>query len=183
MPNYRRNYQGIIFFLTLVTQDRRAIFRSARARRLLREVMEQTCHQRPWTTEGIVLLPDHLHLLWRMPAEDRDYSTRIASIKRRFTRAYLAAGGCEAAVTGTRMRQGYRGIWQRRFWEHTIRDARDFRRHLDYIHLNPVKHGLAASPRDWPHSSFHRYLAMGWYAPDWCGPSDLPGSVEYLWVE
>ena len=183
MPNYRRRYEGLIFFFTLVTQDRRPIFRGAVARRLLRQAMERTCQDQPWTTEAIVLLPDHLHMLWRMGEDDRDYSARIASIKRRFTRAYLATDGTEAAITDSRSRQGYRGIWQRRFWEHTIRDARDFHRHLDYIHVNPVKHGLADRPRDWPHSSFHRYIEMGWYEPDWCGQTDLPGNVEYQWTE
>jgi len=133
--------------------------------------------------EAIVLLPDHLHMLWRMPEGDADYSTRIAATKKRFTRSYLAAGGAEAPVRPGQRRHRLRGVWQPRFWEHTIRDARDYHRHLDYIHLNPVKHGLVASPREWPHSSFHRYVEMGWYEPDWCGRTDLPGNIEYVWPE
>ena len=183
MPNYRRNYHGEVFFFTLVTCGRADLFGSAWARGMLGQAMRRTCQERPWKTVGLVLLPDHLHLLWELPPEDRDYSRRIASVKRRFTRAYIAGGGAEGDPPPGQRRKRHRGVWQKRFWEHTIRDARDLRMHLDYIHLNPVKHGLAARPADWPFSSFPRYVRMGWYEPDWCGRIDLPGSVEYFWPE
>ena len=182
MPGYRR-WHGEMVFLTLVTAGRRKLFLSEQPRRLLRQAMERTRHQRPWTTVGLVLLPDHIHMLWRMPTDDLDYSVRISALKNCFTRAFLWSGGQEAPVPAGQCRHGLRGVWQRRFWEHTIRDARDFRMHLDYIHLNPVKHGLAERVRDWPWSTFHQYVLRGWYEPDWQGCVELAGSTEYLWMD
>jgi putative transposase len=118
-----------------------------------------------------------------MPEGDTDYSMRIAGWKRRFTRSWLASGGREGPLLPGEARQRCRGVWQRRFWEHTIRDAADFHRHVDYIHINPVKHELAQRPADWPWSTFHRYLRQGRYEPDWYGQVDLPGNVEYIWAE
>jgi putative transposase len=126
-----------------------------------------------------VLLPDHLHLLCGLPAGDIDYSGRIAQIKKRFTRAFLSAGGAEGAATTSRTRHRVRGVWEKRFWEHTIRDYRDYVLHLEYIHMNPVKHSLAARAFDWPWSSFRRYVRMGWYPEDWSGPLHVPGA-EYI---
>ena len=183
MPNYRRNYEGEVFFFTVVTRCRRALFAEESNRRLLSSAIRSVQDQWPWEMAAIVVLPDHLHMLWRMPADDTDYSRRIALLKRRFTKAYLASGGQEAPVAPGQARHRLRGVWQRRFWEHTIRDARDFRVHLDYIHLNPVKHGLAERPGDWQWSSFARYVEMGSYEPDWCGRSDLPENVEYVLPE
>jgi putative transposase len=183
MPSYRRNYDGDIFFFTLVTASRRTIFRNQRARDLLSSAIRETRREKPWKTIAIVLLPDHLHTIWRMPEHDKDFSVRIAAIKKRFTRAYLAAGGREARVPTGQARSRRRGVWQRKFWEHTIRDAKDFRKHLDYIHMNPVKHGLVERPGDWAASSFHRCVEEGWYEPNWFGPVDLPGTVEYLMPE
>ena len=170
-------------FLTLVTADRRGLFAASAARALLRDAIARTMAERPWEMVAIVLLPDHLHMLWRVAPEDGDYSTRVSVLKRRFTRGFLAQGGGEGPVPRGQRRHRLRGVWQRRFWEHTIRDGRDFRMHLDYIHLNPVKHGWAGRPGDWAWSSFHRYVKMGWYESDGCGRCDLPGSVEYLWPE
>jgi putative transposase len=170
-------------FLTLVTGRRRPLFAEEPARQLLRQAIAQTMTDRPWEMTAVVLLPDHLHMIWRLPDGDVDYSTRVSLLKKRFTRAFLAAGGEETAAPAGQRRHRLRGVWQRRFWEHTIRSAKDFRMHVDYIHLNPVKHGLAARPADWPWSSFHRYVRQGWYEEDWCGTCDLPASVEYLWPE
>ena len=182
MPGYRR-WHGPMVFLTLVAAERRPIFASPRARELLHGAMAATRAERPWEMVGIVLLPDHLHMLWGLGPDGGDYSTRVSVLKVRFTRAFLALGGKEGSVPGGQRRHRLRGVWQRRFWEHTIRDSRDFHKHLDYIHINPVKHGLAAKPKDWPWSSFHRYVEMGWYEPDWSGDCDLPGSAEYFWPE
>ncbi len=131
----------------------------------------------------MVLLPDHLHVLWRLPEGDADYAARIGALKKRFTRAYLARGGAEGEVSASQHRQRCRGVWQKRFWEHRIRNARDFHMHVDYIHANPVKHGLVALPREWAHSTFVRFVDAGWYEDDWCGRIDLPGNTEYVWVE
>ena len=180
MPNYRRSHAERHFFFTLVARGRRGIFAAEHARSLLRKSMELTREQRPWETVGIVLLPDHLHMLWCLPDGDTDYSSRIAAVKKRFTRAFLAGGGPESIVPEGQRRHRLRGVWQRRFWEHTVRDQCDLRMHLDYIHANPVKHGLVARPADWEWSSFHKYVEMGWYEHDWCGRVDLPGSVEHL---
>ena len=183
MPGYRRNYEGSIFFFTVVTRGRRPLLAADDARAALGDILRRTAAERPWHTEAMVLLPDHLHTLWRMPAEDRDYSRRWAIIKKRFTHWYRSQGRPEAAVPAGQRRHRLRGVWQPRFWEHTIRDARDFRMHLDYIHMNPVKHGLVSRPVEWPWSSFHRYVQLGWYEPDWSGRVELPGQVESYWPE
>lgn len=111
-----------------------------------------------------------------MPAGDHGYSARWAWIKKEFTRAWLAAGGFETAQSPRGRRERRRGVWQRRFWEHTIRDELDLKAHFDYIHDNPVKHGLATAPRDWPWSSFHRWVRAGHYPVD--GASGTPAVVR-----
>lgn len=183
MPNYRRRYERPYYFFTLVTYDRRPLFSNENARCWLRQAIERTRQERPWKMVAMVLMPDHLHMLWRLPENDSDYSGRIAALKKRFTRLYLEHEGSESRVTPAQRRHRRRGVWQERFWEHTIRDARDYRMHLDYIHINPVKHGLAQRPWDWPWSSFRGFVEKGVYETDWCGRTDLPGSVEYFWPE
>jgi len=180
MPSYRRwHIEGGVYFLTIVTHERRSILTGDLARGILRRAMVEARRRRPFEQMGVVLLPEHMHMMWRLPDGDADYSTRVGGIKQSFTRAYLAAGGLEGASTASRARQRYRGVWQKRFLEHTIRDFGDFKRHLDYIHVNPVKHKRVEQPREWPWSSFHRYLQMGWYEDDWCGPTEF-GGMEYL---
>ena len=177
---YRRaRVDGGTFFFTVVTHSRRPILTSPTARGFLRMAFREVRRRHPFWLEGIVLLPDHLHMLMRLPEGDADYPVRVGGIKRHFTSAYLPAGGREAAATTGQVRKRLRAVWQGRFWEHTIRDARDFRMHLDYVHLNPVKHGLVANPSEWPWTSFHRYVRMGWYEADWSGRVELPGQVEY----
>jgi putative transposase len=117
--------------------------------------------------EAICLLPEHLHFIMHLPEGDADFSTRISAIKARFTHEYLRSGGIEMGKKLVRRDKGEKAIWQRRFWEHMIRDEDDFRRHVDYIHFNPVKHGLVINVRDWPWSSFHRYVKRGLYPIDW----------------
>ena len=184
MPDYRRfRVEGGVYFFTVVTYRRRAVFHDACARSLLREAIRTVCAGGAWSTEAMVLLPDHFHVIWRLPEGDSDYSRRLGLIKREFTKAYLAAGFSGLEVTPGEARKGYRGVWQVRFWEHTIRDARDFKMHLDYVHANPVKHGLARRPAEWEWSSFHRYVKLGKYDSQWCGRVDLPGEVEYFWPD
>ncbi|MHC4563309.1 MAG: REP-associated tyrosine transposase [Planctomycetota bacterium] len=180
MPYYRRwRKEGGIYFLTLVTHAGIPILTRPLARQLLRHAFERVRQQRPFEQIASVLLPDHIHLLWRHPQADTDYSRRISAIKQAFTRDWVASGGPEASVTSLRRPSGHRGVWQKRFYEHTIRDYKDFRRHLDYIHISPVKHGLADRPRDWPWSSFGRYVKLGTYEQDWMGHVELPGGVEF----
>ncbi len=118
----------------------------------------------PFTLDAVVILPDHLHIIMALPEGDADFSIRLSLIKRRFTAAVEKTG-----VTIPRHNNGEASLWQRRFWEHTIRDDRDFERHIDYIHFNPVKHSLVARVRDWPYSSFHRYVRHGILPVDWGG--------------
>jgi putative transposase len=168
MPNYRRAIQpGGTFFLTLVAERRAKVFETEIARTLLREAIEHCRKLHPFVLHAIVLLHDHLHLLITLPDGDADFSRRITSIKSTFTRSFLAAGGSEQSRSRSRLRQRSRGIWQRRFWEHTIRDETDRNRHLDYIHYNAVKHGYVDCPHAWPHSTFHQFVSRGLYDKDW----------------
>jgi putative transposase len=115
----------------------------------------------------MVLLPDHWHALLTLPPGDDGFSVRLRRIKEEFTRSYLANGGSEGQVSVSRAKKHERGIWQRRSWEHVIRDEHDFDRHFDYIHYNPVKHGYVRSPADWPHSTFLRWVQYGVYDREW----------------
>lgn len=164
MVRYRRNFvDGGTYFFTATLLDRRsdALIRHIDA---LRAAFRLTRQAHPFAIGAVVVLPDHLHVVMTLPAGDADFPTRWRLIKRRFTAAVADAG---APVP--RRRNSELGLWQRRFWEHTIRDDRDLEAHVDYIHYNPVKHGLVARVRDWPHSSFHQYVRRGLCPPDWAG--------------
>jgi putative transposase len=128
----------------------------------LRKVMQEVKLAHPFHIDAMVILPDHLHALWTLPAGDCDYPTRWMLIKAGFSRQ-IPKG---ERRSNSRIAKGERGIWQRRYWEHLIRDDRDFERHVDYIHYNPVKHGVVKRVVDWPYSSFHRYVASGLYPED-----------------
>src|SRR5262245_49351778 len=168
MPNFRRLYvPGGMYFFTLVTQDRQPILTENTSRDYLRIALRTEQAKRAFTINAFVLLPDHLHTIWTLPDSDADYSTRWKQIKEAFTEAYLAGGGMEATRTASRMRHGERGVWQKRFWEHTIPDEDDLKRCVDYIHWNPVKHGLVQWPREYPWSTFHRFVTLGEYDRDW----------------
>jgi len=151
----------------VVTYRRQRLFRNAVARRFLGEAMREVRTDAHFDTIGFVILPDHLHCMWSLPEGDGDFSRRWSQIKRLFTRRWLASGGSEREVSASRARHGEKGVWQRRFWEHLIRDEDDMVRHLDYIHFNPVKHGLVECPHAWPHSSFERCVREGYYAREW----------------
>ena len=168
MADYRRCYvPGGSFFFTVVTERRAAILGNDRARDLLRAALRD-CRQRwPFRLDALVMLPDHLHAIWTLPPEDSDYSKRWGMIKKHFTQSWLAAGGHEQPRNDSRHRYRRRGVWQRRFWEHTLRDEYDYARHFDYLHYNPVKHGLVRSPRYWPYSTFHYWVERGAYDLDW----------------
>ena len=169
MPVYvRRHVPGGTYFFTLVTSRRARWLCDDPARALLHECLEEVRAARPFNIEAIVLLPDHLHTIWTLPRGDADFSTRWAAVKGLFTRRWTARGGVEHAVTRDQFRQRRRGVWQPRFMEHAIRDGEDLIRHVEYVHHNPVRHGLAACPKDWPWSSFHRYVREGVYDSGWC---------------
>ena len=184
MSDYRRWYvPGGTFFFTAVTYGRRPILCNAMARKLLREAIETVRQQRPIALLAIVLLPDHFHTIWTLPPGDVAYPLRWKRIKEEFTLAYLAHGGSEGPLTRSRIRQGERGVWQRRYWEHTVRDEEDLNRCVDYVHWNPKKHGFVKNIRDWRWSSFSRYVALGQYEIDWGATDPTPGYDEPEWGE
>ncbi|HEY6940876.1 REP-associated tyrosine transposase [Dokdonella sp.] len=163
MKAYRRAYQpGGCYFFTVVTHRRVQWLTVDSMRIRLREALLKVAKQRPFGIDAFVLLPDHLHAVWRLPQGDCDFSSRWRLIKH-----HASTGG------------GPTCAWQPRFWEHVLRDERDWRRHVDYVHYNPVKHGLARAPGDWPYSTFARAVGRGWYSPDWgrSEPPDLPSDV------
>ena len=148
MPNYRRQFDpGGMFFFTLVTAGRRSLFSDETARRHLRAALRTEQAEHPFDLLAIALLPEHVHCIWKLPEGDSDFSLRWSRIKRRFTQQWIAAGGGEAAISKTRRDRRERGVWQKRFWEHRIRDEEDMMRHVNYIHYNPVKHGLGVLNR------------------------------------
>ena len=168
MSNYRRSRQsGATFFFTVVTYRRRPILCDEPVRVALREAIQMVRATRPFAIDGWVLLPDHLHCLWTLPPDDSDFSGRWGAIKRQVSLKCGAAYHNPALLTASKQKHRELTIWQRRFWEHEIRNEEDFRRHLDYLHYNPVKHGLRERPLQWRHSSLHRYVAEGRYPADW----------------
>jgi putative transposase len=168
MTDYRRwRVSGGTYFFTAVTLNRRPILVDDAARRSLRAAFRIVRLRRPFKIDAIVLLPDHLHAIWTLPAGDFDYATRWQLIKRRFTNEYLASGGTEVWRSASRVSKGERAVWQRRYFEHTCRDEADMKRCADYLHVNPLKHGLVKRVSDWPWSSFHRCVRLGEYEPSW----------------
>jgi putative transposase len=168
-------------FLTIVTYNRKSIFTTEHGRRLLRLSIETVRQIRPFELFAAVLLPDHWHVVMRLPGNDADYSRRIGRIKEEFTASWLAEGLPEAEVTASQRSRGERGVWQPRFWEHTILDEDDLRRCVDYIHWNPRKHGLVKRVQDYPWSSFRRFVASGDYDIDWGGaePRGISNSDDW----
>ena len=168
MPEYRRvHLKGGIYFITIVTYDRKPLFLNSTARQILHNSWKDVAKRFPFFTVAVCLLPDHIHTLIQCPETDADYPMRIREIKRLFTAGYKQRIGLPGVDNDSRARKNEAAIWQRRYWEHTIRDDEDLHQHLDYIHYNPVKHGLVQNVRDWEWSSFHRYARMGWYDADW----------------
>ena len=163
-----RNSGGTYFFTVNLAQrhENNLLIRHVDA---LRESFRAVRQTHPFDVIAIVILPDHLHCVWRLPPADDDYPTRWRLIKAGFSR--LIEPG--ERVSDSRRRKGERGIWQRRYWEHVIRDDQDLYRHLDYIHHNPVKHGYAKRAIDWPYSSLHRYVARGVYPVDWAAGQEV----------
>ncbi len=164
MRTYLRNRtQGGTYFFTLALANRVNNPLLLSNLDVLRNAFRATFEGHPVQMEAVVILPEHLHCIWRLPPGDSDYATRWALIKGRFSRALPRA----EMVSSSRRAKGERGVWQRRYWEHLIRDDLDYVRHVEYIHFNPVKHGYVKRPVDWPHSSFKRWVRRGMYAPDW----------------
>ena len=170
---YRRaNATGATYFFTVNLAERKSdtLLRHVDD---LRSVIDKVKRAHPFSILAMVVLPEHLHAIWRLPTGDADYPMRWSLIKAGFSR--LLPHGERVRASRTAKRE--RGIWQRRYWEHAIRDDADLARHVDYIHFNPVKHGLVPRVCDWPHSSFHQYVKRGDLPPDWGGDMrDIAGS-------
>jgi putative transposase len=174
MTSYRRaRVAGASYFFTVVLADRRADTLVGRIG-ALREAFRATRAERPFRCAAVVVLPDHLHAVWTLPQDDADFSTRWRLIKSRFSRSV----GLRTPQTASQRAKQERGIWQRRFWEHMIRDEADFARHVRYCWANPVKHGLVARPVDWPFSSIHRDIRLGLADPQWSGEAPEGGFGE-----
>ena len=171
MPDYRRYHlSGGCYFFTVNLAERRKTL-LVDSVELLRRVVRTVRSRHPFRIDAMVILPDHLHAVWTLPPNDSDFATRWALIKAGFSRGLPRREG----VSQSRTRRGERGIWQRRFWEHAIRDEDDYRRHEEYVHFNPVKHGHVTRVVEWPYSSFHRFVRRGVYPADWAGGDDEPG--------
>jgi putative transposase len=171
MTEYRRNFvKGGSYFFTVALADRsqRLLVEHIDA---LRTAFRDIKNAYPFVLEAMVVLPEHLHCIWTLPVGDDNYPDRWRCIKAAFSRA-VPDRGCRSK---SEIMKGERGVWQRRYWEHTLRDEDDWRRHMDYIHYNPVKHRHVAQVVDWPYSTFHRYVDEGVYPKDWGGGKESDG--------
>jgi len=166
MPNYRRAWcPGGTYFFTVNLLNRRGNNLLIEHINLLRASVWTVKQRHPFNIHGWVILPDHLHCILELPGDGTDFSTRWRLIKMGFSKALPRL----ERISPSRQQRGERGIWQRRFWEHLIRDEADFLAHMDYIHINPVKHGLVKCVVDWPYSTFHRLVKQDVYGVDWAG--------------
>ena len=179
MSRYRRaNTSGATWFFTVVTYRRRRFLCDEDVRVALREAITKVREQYPFNIDAWVLLPDHLHAIWTLPPGDAGFSVRWQQIKRIVTRRCAARLHRDAWMTASKIKHREFTLWQRRYWEHQIRDAADFERHMDYLHYNPAKHRLVTQVADWPYSSFHRHVAAGIYGAHWAMTS-TPDSNEF----
>lgn len=171
MSRYRRSHAGGgVFFFTVNLADRQSGLLVDQMDRL-RQAHKLARERYPFQTLAYCILPEHLHAIWRLPADDANFGLRWSIIKRAFS-----MGLAPAKRSASKIAKREKGIWQRRFWEHEIRDDEDLQRHVDYIHINPVKHGLVQRVVDWPYSSFHRYIEKGVLTADWAGGDSKPDS-------
>lgn len=172
MSGYQRlRINGGCYFFTVVTWRRKWVFNDDKRVQMLRDALLKVKATRPFQIDAMVVLPDHLHCIWQMPEGDADYSSRWREIKKAVSR------GIDTATNHRHERL----VWQRRFWEHAIRDENDWRRHMDYIHYNPVKHGFVQHPGHWPWSSFASAVKKGWYDADW--GAQPPGHISDMEFE
>ncbi len=169
---YRRaRIEGGTFFFTVVTFYRQRILCTPENVVLLRSIFRETMQRHPFSIDAFVLLPDHLHCIWTLPQGEADFSTRWRLIKSNFSRRCSKETNLVNAAS--RAKKGEQAIWQRRFWEHMIRDGDDYRGHVEYIHYNPVKHGMVKAPIDWEYSSFHSYVRDGIYDRRWASTTSI----------
>ena len=174
MPDYRRAWHpGGTYFFTVNLLQRQGNDLLTRYIELLRAVVKSVRQRHPFKIHGWVGLPEHLHCVIELPPDDTNHATRWRLIKMEFSKALPRT----ERLSAVRTRREERGIWQRRYWEHLIRGERDYRAHMDYVHINPVKHGLVGRVADWPYSTFHNMVAEGMYPVNWAGGND--SELEY----
>ncbi|WP_454165192.1 REP-associated tyrosine transposase [Massilia sp. SYSU DXS3249] len=172
MSRFRRPITGSTFFFTLVAWRRRPMLCDDVIRNALRDAIHAVRARRPFAIDAWVQLPDHFHCIWTLPADDCDFSQRWREIKHHVSYVCRDQYSDTAPMSSCMKRRGESSIWQRRFWEHTIRDERDFERHVDYIHINPVRHGYVPHASLWPYSSFGKYVRQ----------ADTPQIGAVLWI-
>jgi len=169
LTNYRRNFApGASYFFTVNLADRRSSLLTAHID-ALRVAFRDIRARHRFTIDAVVVLPDHMHAIWTLPDDDADFPLRWRLIKSAFSRSLPR----HEPIQDSHARKGERGIWQRRYWEHTLRDETDFARHCDYIHFNPVRHGYVTEVWAWPYSSFHRMVRLGVYPAQWASERAL----------
>jgi len=175
---YRRaRIAGASYFFTVVTHERRPIFRNAEAVALFQGGLSRIKHQHPFDIDAYVILPDHMHYIWTLPDGDSEFSTRWRLIKEAFTKPFVRQQQ-PLERSASRLAKREQPVWQRRFWEHVIRDDDDYATHVDYIHYNPVRHELVAAARDWRYSSFGEWVERGIYNANW-GSGDMLPTLEW----
>ncbi len=180
MSRYRRaNTAGGTYFFTVVSYRRQQILCDEPIRNALREAIELARQSYPFNIDAWVLLPDHLHCLWTLPEGDADFSKRWGKIKRQVSLACKDRYKRTEWLTDSKEKHRESTVWQRRYWEHQIRDQEDLNRHIDYIHYNPVKHGLCGQPIQWPYSTMRRYINQGKYPVDWAAQYSDFGGLSY----
>jgi putative transposase len=168
MSEYRRFYrEGSIIFLTIVTYNRQLIFKDEKNIDLLRKATAIVKSEMPFEILGAVILPNHLHFLWQLPPNNGDFSKRVGRLKALFTKSFKQENNVIQEVSRSRIKHRESNIWQRRFWDHHIRDEEDFEQHLNYIHYNPVKHHFVSCPHFWQYSSFNLWVKKGVYSSQW----------------
>jgi len=171
---YRRaNIQGACYFFTVALANRESSLLVEQIENL-RQAFRLVKQRHPFEIVAMVVMPEHLHAIWQLPPGDADFALRWSLIKSGFSRAIPKHEYIRPSRAGKRER----GLWQRRYWEHLIRDDNDLARHVDYIHYNPVKHGLVQRAIDWPHSSIHRYVRLEWLNNDW-GTGSEDAAVDF----
>jgi len=179
MSYYRRaNIAGATYFFTVVTYRRQNILCDELVRNSLREAIKHVQSRYPFTIDAWVLLPDHLHCIWTLPPGDADFSKRWGLIKRRVSLVCRDSYNRPEWLSSSKKKHRESTLWQRRFWEHQIRDHKDFNQHIDYIHYNPTRHGLCKQPDQWPYSTLHRYIKEERYPLDWAAHVSF-GDVGY----
>ncbi len=174
MATFRRDItKGATYFFTVASYRRQPILTKPELIASLRDAIAEIKKNHPFEIVAWVVLPDHMHAVWTLPKDDSDYGKRWGLIKRFVSRE--VGNAATLKLTKSQGKRNESGLWQRRFWEHRIRDDDDLQKHVDYIHYNPVKHGLVERVSDWPHSTFHRFVEKGWLTQNWAGSTRSEG--------